>query len=184
MPLLILAVFLLAAAAYLVSEVVTHPAANAAPRSGGPPPMAASALPVRASNAFTSASGCSSPRRRPWRGFALRLNPESRWRTSRSGCWRPGWAGPSPRRCSSPPRARSDRRRPRRLPIGMAFVGATLGFLLAFGLAAVGFIVPGFFVSRRARARREEMRAQLPDALDLLAVRSRPASPSTARLPS
>ena len=32
------------------------------------------------------------------------------------------------------------------------------------------FILPGFVVSRRARARRDELRAQLPDALDLLAV--------------
>ena len=52
----------------------------------------------------------------------------------------------------------------------MAVLGAAMGFLLAIGLAALGFIVPGFVVSRRARARREEMRAQLPDALDLLAV--------------
>ena len=36
--------------------------------------------------------------------------------------------------------------------IGMAFSGPTLGLLLAFAFAAVGFIVPGFVVSRRARA--------------------------------
>ena len=53
---------------------------------------------------------------------------------------------------------------------GVAFLGATIGLLMAFGIAALGFIVPGFVVSRRARARRDEMRAQLPDALDLLAV--------------
>ena len=38
----------------------------------------------------------------------------------------------------------------------------------AFGL--VGFIAPGFVVSMRGRKRREEIRTQLPDALDLLAV--------------
>jgi tight adherence protein C len=54
--------------------------------------------------------------------------------------------------------------------VGIVFLGGTIGFLLGLGLAAIGFIVPGFVVSRRARARRDEMRAQLPDALDLLAV--------------
>jgi tight adherence protein C len=56
------------------------------------------------------------------------------------------------------------------LGIGALFLGPTIAVLLALGLAAIGFIVPGFVVSRRARARRDEMRAQLPDALDLLAV--------------
>jgi tight adherence protein C len=54
--------------------------------------------------------------------------------------------------------------------LGIVLLGGTIGFLLGLGLAAIGFIVPGFVVSRRARARRDEMRAQLPDALDLLAV--------------
>ncbi|HUP32180.1 MAG TPA: type II secretion system F family protein [Gaiellaceae bacterium] len=54
--------------------------------------------------------------------------------------------------------------------LGTATVGAGIGFLLGFALAAAGFIVPGFVVSMRGRKRREEIRAQLPDALDLLAV--------------
>jgi tight adherence protein C len=53
---------------------------------------------------------------------------------------------------------------------GVAVLGGSMGLLLAFGLAAFGFIIPGFVVSRRARSRRDELRAQLPDALDLLAV--------------
>jgi tight adherence protein C len=56
------------------------------------------------------------------------------------------------------------------LAVGITFLGGTLGFLLGLGFTAMGFIIPGFVVSRRARARRDEMRAQLPDALDLLAV--------------
>jgi tight adherence protein C len=53
---------------------------------------------------------------------------------------------------------------------GIAAGGPTAGFMFAFGLGSAGFIVPGIVVSRKGRARREEIRAQLPDALDLLAV--------------
>jgi tight adherence protein C len=45
---------------------------------------------------------------------------------------------------------------------------AALPFGLVFGL--IGFILPGFAVSVKSRKRREAIRAQLPDALDLLAV--------------
>ncbi len=48
--------------------------------------------------------------------------------------------------------------------------GASIAFMLALCCAGGGFIVPGFYVSMRARKRREEVRSQLPDALDLLAV--------------
>jgi tight adherence protein C len=47
------------------------------------------------------------------------------------------------------------------------FMGALM-FALLFG--GGGFIAPGFLVGMRARARREQIKAQLPDALDLLAV--------------
>jgi tight adherence protein C len=66
---------------------------------------------------------------------------------------------------------------------GFGALGALVGFLmgassygffgaLLFGgaLAAGGFALPGILVSGRAKRRREEIRAQLPDALDLLAV--------------
>ena len=45
-----------------------------------------------------------------------------------------------------------------------------MGFLLTLGGAFVGFVMPDFVLSAKARARREAVRAQLPDALDLLAV--------------
>jgi tight adherence protein C len=45
---------------------------------------------------------------------------------------------------------------------------SALLFVGAFG--AVGFIGPDFFVSQRVRSRREKIRSQLPDSLDLLAV--------------
>lgn len=42
--------------------------------------------------------------------------------------------------------------------------------LTAFGLAFAGFMLPDTFVTFRARSRRERIQAELPDALDLLAV--------------
>src|SRR5215831_6352014 len=48
--------------------------------------------------------------------------------------------------------------------------GGVMGILIAVALAAVGFIAPDFFITQRTRSRREKIKAQLPDALDLLAV--------------
>jgi tight adherence protein C len=63
--------------------------------------------------------------------------------------------------------------------IGAFFLGALFGGTAAsgagafvFGLifAALGFLAPDFVVGARARRRRDTLKAQLPDALDLLAV--------------
>ena len=56
------------------------------------------------------------------------------------------------------------------LVIGTSMGGPAAGFALALVLGAVGFIAPGMLLTMRTRARREELRAQLPDSLDLLAV--------------
>jgi tight adherence protein C len=64
------------------------------------------------------------------------------------------------------------------LAIGLGFLGLVLGGLvsplaaLVFGgsWAVGGFALPGLVVSQKARSRRELIRAELPDALDLLAV--------------
>jgi tight adherence protein C len=53
---------------------------------------------------------------------------------------------------------------------GGAVGGVAPGFLLAMAGFGIGFIVPGVVVSAKARRRREDIRVQLPDALDLLAV--------------
>jgi len=53
---------------------------------------------------------------------------------------------------------------------GGAAGGPTTGILLAIAFGAGGFIGPGFIVSTRVKRRREAIRAHLPDALDLLAV--------------
>jgi tight adherence protein C len=59
------------------------------------------------------------------------------------------------------------------LVLGLA-IGASFGFfggvLFAACWAAGGFALPGLFVSMRAKSRKETIRSQLPDALDLLAV--------------
>jgi tight adherence protein C len=58
--------------------------------------------------------------------------------------------------------------------LGMVFGGAAAGggaaLLFGVGLAALGFLAPDFLVGAKARSRRDRIRTQLPDALDLLAV--------------
>ena len=58
--------------------------------------------------------------------------------------------------------------------LGMVLGGATVGGagVLLFGLVfgGIGFLAPDFVVGSRARKRRDQIRSQLPDALDLLAV--------------
>jgi tight adherence protein C len=52
-----------------------------------------------------------------------------------------------------------------------AFASGFMGlFLFGFACAAGGFILPGLLVSMRTRRRRDQLRNELPDALDLLAV--------------
>ena len=60
------------------------------------------------------------------------------------------------------------------LVLGALFGGAVAGaggvLLLAIAAAGLGFIAPDFVVSSKARSRRDRSRAELPDALDLMAV--------------
>src|ERR687892_1850674 len=53
---------------------------------------------------------------------------------------------------------------------GGLLAGGALGILAAIVAGLLGFVVPDFLVSFAARRRRETIRAELPDALDLLAV--------------
>jgi len=170
MPLLIFAALLLAVAAYLVSEVVTHPSRerrNAVKR-------AATYGRVRTVGAGLERLHFRQrvlvPATSSLAGFALRLNPKV---TMENISFRLMAAGMG--RTVTPTMflaAKSAGAIAGAILgfIGMAFFGATMGLMMALGLAALGFIVPGIVVSRKARARRDEMRAQLPDALDLLAV--------------
>jgi tight adherence protein C len=60
------------------------------------------------------------------------------------------------------------------LVLGALFGGAVAGaggvLLLAIAAAGLGFIAPDFVVSSKARSRKDRIRAELPDALDLMAV--------------
>jgi tight adherence protein C len=170
MPLLIFAALLLAVAAYLVSEVVTHPSRerrNAVKR-------AATYGRVRSVGAGLERLHFRQrvlvPATTSLAGFALRLNPRV---TMENISLRLMAAGLG--RTVTPTMFLAAKSAGAIAGgilgfVGMAFFGATMGLMMAFGFAALGFIVPGIVVSRKARARREEMRAQLPDALDLLAV--------------
>jgi tight adherence protein C len=51
-----------------------------------------------------------------------------------------------------------------------AMVAPIVGLLLAPTAAGIGFFAPGIVLTMRIRSRRERVRAELPDALDLLAV--------------
>jgi len=53
---------------------------------------------------------------------------------------------------------------------GASVKGAAAGLLMGLVLALLGWVVPEYLLSGRVRARREEIRGALPDALDLLAV--------------
>ena len=48
--------------------------------------------------------------------------------------------------------------------------GATMGIMLGLAFGALGFIAPDFVLNSKIRGRQERLRADLPDALDLLAV--------------
>jgi tight adherence protein C len=63
--------------------------------------------------------------------------------------------------------------------VGGAFFGALFGgavtgpggvLFCAIALGGIGFIAPDFVVSTKARQRKDRIRAELPDALDLMAV--------------
>jgi tight adherence protein C len=60
------------------------------------------------------------------------------------------------------------------LLLGALFGGAAIGpggvIFFAIALGGVGFIAPDFAVSAKARSRKDRIRAELPDALDLMAV--------------
>jgi tight adherence protein C len=51
-----------------------------------------------------------------------------------------------------------------------SMAGSATGLFLTVALAAAGFFAPDYFLNLKARGRRERIRADLPDALDLLAV--------------
>jgi tight adherence protein C len=54
--------------------------------------------------------------------------------------------------------------------LGGSFSGPLAAFAFAFLFTFIGFALPGMVLTMKIRGRKEELRMQLPDALDLLAV--------------
>jgi tight adherence protein C len=54
--------------------------------------------------------------------------------------------------------------------VGGVVGGGMSAFMFILAIAGAGFIGPDFYINTRIKSRREKIRAQLPDALDLLAV--------------
>jgi tight adherence protein C len=54
--------------------------------------------------------------------------------------------------------------------IALIALGIRQGMLIAFAAAAMGYVAPGLYVDRQAKARQKAIRNGLPDGLDLLTV--------------
>jgi tight adherence protein C len=166
---LVLAVFCLAGAAFFVSEIVTLPSRQ---RS----------LSVRRASTY---GRLEVPSGAPLEGLRERL-------ITPIGEWLAGWAlrvNPRSTRDSIELRLMAAGVSRRMSPTGFlalkgicalgglfagSMVGATRGagglLLGALFLGAVGFLAPDYGLTLKARGRKERIRADLPDALDLLAV--------------
>ena len=167
--LLFFAAILLAAAAYLVGEIVIHPARErqqSLRRAAGYGQLRYQALsPER----LRFRERVLTPASERLARIALRLNPRVSVESVRLRLLAAGVGNVTPTTFLAAKAA---------FGAGGAFFGfvfgASFGILGAVGLAgffaAGSFAVPGIWVSGKARRRREEIRSQLPDTLDLLAV--------------
>ena len=169
MFLILLAVLLVAAAAYLVGEAATAPArerqvsVNRAANYG----KIRAALGERDQPFRDRVVG---PARDRLARLVLRIHPKTTLDGVRSRLLAAGLRTVSPTSFLAAKAAVS---------IGALIFGMTLGgavsggigvLVFGAGLGALGFLIPDFVVGSRARKRREGIRTQLPDALDLLAV--------------
>jgi tight adherence protein C len=166
--LIVFAILFLAGAAYLVGEAVTAPARE---REGS----------VKRAANYGKIRAALGEREQPFRErvvgpardrlarFVLRVHPKTSVDGVRSRLLAAGLRDVSPTGFLAAKAA---------VAIGGLVLGILLGAfvggvgVLVFGLAfgALGFLAPDFVVGSRARKRRDQIRAQLPDALDLLAV--------------
>ena len=167
---IVLAVLLLAAAAYLLGEAATAPARERQ-------------VSVRRAATYGKLRAALGERDRPFRdrvvdpakerlaGLVLKIHPKTTVDSTRSKLLAAGMG-----RKVSPTGflAAKSAFGLGGLLLGTFFGGALSGamgvFVFGLALGGIGFIGPDFVVSSRARKRREAIKAQLPDALDLLAV--------------
>src|SRR5919202_656971 len=170
MPFIVLAVLLLAAAAYLLGEAVTAPARERQ-------------VSVRRATTYGKFRAALGERDQPFRdrvlnpakgrlaGFVLKIHPKTTLDSVRSKLLAAGLG-----RTVTPTGFLAAKSAFGLVGLVLgAFLGGTMSggagvFVFGLALGGIGFIGPDFVVSSRARRRREAIKAQLPDALDLLAV--------------
>jgi tight adherence protein C len=169
--LLILAVLMLAGAAYLVGEVVTLPGRerNRAVRQATT--YGSSRVATTSLERLRFRERVLLPATASLAGLAMRLNPRTTVESISARLLAAGMGRKmTPTTFLAMKAAGGLGGAVFGFAVGAAAAGPVAAFPLAFGLAAGGFIAPGFIVSMRGRKRKEEIRSQLPDALDLLAV--------------
>ena len=167
----VLAFFSLAAAAYLVGEVVTQPGRERARAVRRAAEYGRRRTPATGLERLRFTERVLVPATASLARFALRLNPRANLDSIATRLLAAGMG-----RSVTPTAFLA-------MKGGGALIGGFLGFafgtaagnpvlgvVLGFGLGLGGFVAPGFVVGMRSRRRRDDIRAQLPDALDLLAV--------------
>jgi len=170
MMLFVLALGCLAASVYLVAEVVSH---NARQRTASVRRAAAYGAPriARGHQQQRFKDRVVTPLAGRFARLALRLNPRVTVESVRLKLLAAGMSSTmTPTAFLAAKTATAIGFLVFGLFVGQALGGFFGGLLFACAWAAGGFAVPGVFVSGRAKRRREKIRAELPDALDLLAV--------------
>jgi tight adherence protein C len=169
MLLLVLALFCLGAAAFIIGQLVTEPSQERARFFKKVASYGETRQILRATEE-SARDRLVSPVIERLARLVLRLNPKA---THESVSYKLVSAGLSRRISPSTFLALKAA-----LPLGLIIVAVLLGvasnplfgFLFVLALGALGWIAPDFVVNSKIRSRQEAIRAQLPDALDLLAV--------------
>ena len=169
MLLIVFAILFLAGAAYLVGEAVTAPARE---REGS----------VKRAANYGKVRAALGEREQPFRDrvvgpardrlakLVLRIHPKTTVDGVRGRLLAAGLRNVSPTGFLAAKAAVGIGGLVLGMVLGGAFVGGAGVLIFGVALGGIGFLAPDFVVGSRARKRRDQIRAQLPDALDLLAV--------------
>ena len=170
-PLLLLAVLMLAGAVYLIGEVVTLPGRERARSVRQAATYGRSRVAATGIERLRFRERVLLPATSSLAGFTLKLNPKSTLDSISARLLAAGMGRTiTPTTFLALKGAGGCVGGFMGFAVGIAFVGSVAALPLAGALGGVGFMAPGVIVSMRGRKRREEIRSQLPDALDLLAV--------------
>jgi len=169
MILIVLAVLFLAAAAYLIGEAATAPARERHVSVK----RAANYGKIRAALGDREkpfSERVLEPARDRLAGVVLKVQPKATVDGVRSRLLAAGLRNVTPTGFLAAKAATAIGAMLLGLVFGGALAGGSAAFLFGAGLAVLGFMAPDFIVGAKARSRRDRIRQQLPDALDLLAV--------------